>query len=148
MNNIEEYYLWFKALHLIAVISWMVGLLYLPRLFVYHTQAIIGSEMDQTFKTMEKKLFKFIMNPAMIATYFFGFILVSIYGLKNLGMWFHWKFLFVLLISGVHGMMSAWRKKFAKGENKHSAKFFRIMNEVPTLFMIIIVILVIVKPFD
>lgn len=148
MRNIEELYMWFKAAHLISVISWMVGLLYLPRLFIYHTKAAIGSEIDTTFKVMEKRLFRYIMNPAMIATYFFGFILVSIYGLKNLGIWFHWKFLFVLILSATHGLMSRWRKQFAKGENKHSAKFFRIINEVPTLLMIIIVILVIVKPFD
>jgi putative membrane protein len=148
MNKLAEYYSWFKAIHLIAVMSWMAGLLYLPRLFVYHTKTKFGSEMDLTFQIMERKLFKFIMTPAMIITYIFGIILASIYGLQNLGLWFHYKVLFVLILSASHGFMSLWIKKFANGENKNSEKFYRIINEIPTLLMIAIVILVIVKPWD
>ena len=144
----EDYYAWYKAIHVIAVISWMVGILYMPRLFVYHTKAEKGSEMDITFQKMEYRLIKIIMNPAMIITYFFGILTAYIYGFVALGVWFHIKFTAIIGLTIFHAMLSRWRKDFAKGENKHSEKFYRIANEVPTILMIIAVIMVVVKPFE
>lgn len=144
----SSYYLWFKAFHLISVISWMVGLLYLPRLYAYHTRVVKNSETDKLFQLMESRLLRIIMNPAMIATYIFGIINSYIYGLIALGKWFHIKMVAVLIITIFHGLLARWRKNFANGENKHSEKFYRTINEVPTIFMIIAVIMVIVKPFD
>ena len=144
----EDYFLWYKALHVISVISWMAAMLYMPRLFVYHTKAKIGSEMDMTFQIMEVKLLRYIMTPAMILTYIFGFLVAYIYGMSALGGWFHIKMLMVLGLTGFHGMMAKWRKDFAVGNNKHTEKFYRYMNEVPTILMIIAVIMVIVKPFE
>lgn len=141
-----NYYLWIKAFHLIAVISWMAGLLYLPRLYVYHSLVEKNSDMDKTFQIMEKKLLKIIMNPAMVLSYLFGIILVYIYGLRALGTWFHLKFLLVLILSGFHGFLAKYRKDFAMGVNSKSDKFFRTINEIPTIIMIAVVILVIVKP--
>lgn len=138
---------WFKALHVISVISWMAGLLYLPRLFVYHADAAKGSELSETLKTMELKLLRYIMNPAMIATWAFGLCLV----LANPDLfhqgWLHVKLTMVILLTGFHHALSAWRKKFFKDENKKTSKFFRRVNEIPTVLMIVIVIMVIVKPF-
>lgn len=144
----SDYYAWFKALHLIAVISWMAGILYLPRLFIYHTRAQVGSEMDKTFQVMEYRLLKFIMNPAMITTYVLGLTLAYIYGFKALGIWFHIKICAVLVITIVHGFMAKWRKDFAQGKNTHSEHFYRVANEIPTIAMIVAVIMVIVKPFE
>jgi len=144
----NEPYLWVKALHIISVISWMAGMLYLPRLFVYHVDAKPGGELSETLKIMERRLLRFIINPAMIATWIFGIWLVTILGweaLKHEG-WFHAKFTLVLLLSGYHGFLARWRKQFERGTNTHSAKFYRVMNEVPTLLMIGIVILVVVRP--
>ncbi len=139
-------YLYIKAIHLIAVISWMAGLLYLPRLFAYHTKAKVGSELDLTFQTMERRLLRIIMNPAMILTYVLGF---SLYFLKDtpIAKYFHLKLLLVLAMSAFHGMLARWRKDFFRGKNKHTNKFYRIVNEVPTILMIIIVILAVTKPF-
>lgn len=148
MLNYEEYYMWYKAIHVIAVISWMAGLLYLPRICAYHTRAQIGSEMDKTFQIMEKKLLKIIMNPAMIATIIFGALNAQIYGWKALGVWFHIKMTAVLLLVIFHHLEAKWVKAFAKGENKHTEKFFRMVNEIPAILMIIAVIMVIVKPFE
>jgi putative membrane protein len=143
----QNYYLYIKAFHIIAVISWMAGMLYLPRLFVYHVSVIPGGEMDEKLKIMEYRLLRYIINPAMIATLILGIILVSIVGISGLGVWFQAKVLLLVFMFGVHGMLSKYRKAFARGENKHSAKFFKILNEVPTLLMILIVILAVVKPF-
>jgi putative membrane protein len=144
----HHYYLWFKALHIIALISWMAGLLYLPRLFVYHTDVKVGSDSDKMLQTMERKLLRFIMNPAMILTYVFGIALVSIPGVVDMkDGWFHAKLLLVLILSGTHGFMAVCRKNFANGTNQHSHKFYRILNEAPTLLMIAIVLLVVLKPF-
>lgn len=148
INNIASYYDWIKAIHLIAVISWMVGLLYLPRIYVYHTKTAIGSEMDLTFQVMEHKLMKIIMNPAMIITYISGLIIAYIYGFAALGVWFHIKMTSVLSLTIIHAFLSKWRKSFAKGKNRHSENFYRIFNEVPTIFMMIAIIMVIVKPFE
>jgi putative membrane protein len=139
-------YEWAKALHVIAVISWMAGMLYLPRLFVYHCDAEIGSRQSETFKLMERRLLKAIINPAMIATWILGLYLAWTGHWFSSG-WFHGKLTLVLIMSGVHGFLSARVRDFAADRNTRSAKFYRIINEVPTILMILIVILVIVKPF-
>jgi putative membrane protein len=139
-------YPWLLALHLIAVISWIAGLLYLPRLFVYHTKSAPGSEQSETFKTMEHRLLTYIMTPAMIATWIFGISLVFIGGWLTAG-WLHAKFALVLALTVMHGLMSHWANDFRYDRNRRSRKFFRIANEIPTLLMIAIVILAVVKPF-
>ncbi len=141
-----EHYLWIKALHIIAVISWMAGMLYLPRLFVYHTDAADGSEMSRTFKLMERRLLKFIMTPAMILTWIFGLTMIAANPAIMDGGWIHVKLLLVLCLSGAHGFFAVCVKKFARNENARSAKFYRILNEAPTILMVVIVILAIVKP--
>ena len=144
MENIELYDV-IKILHIVAVISWLAGLLYLPRIFVYHTQVAVGSEADKIFQTMERRLLRFIMMPAMILTFGFGLYLASEIGFEFI--WLHIKMTLVFLLAAFNGFLSCTAKKFAAGENKHSQKFFRIINEVPTLLMIAIVALVILKPF-
>ena len=139
-------YLWLKALHVIAVIAWMAGMLYLPRLFVYHCEAEAGSKQSETFKVMERRLLRAIINPAMIASWVLGLWLVWEGGFLKSG-WMHGKFVLVLLLSALHGFLTRWTREFAEDRNVHSQKFYRIVNEVPTLLMIGIVILVIVKPF-
>lgn len=138
--------LWIKALHVIAVISWMAGLLYLPRLFVYHAAEPAGSEASERFKVMERKLYRFIMQPAMAVAWLAGLWLAwSTLGFQ--GGWLHAKLLFVVLLSIHHELQGRWLRQFAADERRHSPRFFRLQNEVPTLLMIGIVILVIVKPF-
>ena len=137
---------WILVLHIISVISWMAGLLYLPRLFIYHVEAKRGSELSETFKTMERRLFRAIMTPAMIASWIFGLWLAYITEAFSEG-WFHGKLLLVILMSVAHMAMARWRKDFEQDNNVRSAKYFRIANEVPTLLMIAIVVLVVVKPF-
>jgi putative membrane protein len=144
MAEIELYDI-VKILHITAVISWLAGLLYLPRIFVYHTQVAVGSESDKIFQTMERRLLRFIMLPAMILTFIFGLYLASEIGFEFT--WLHIKITLVLCLAAYHGFLSVCRKKFEKGENKHSSKFFRIINEVPTLLMFLIITLVILKPF-
>lgn len=144
--NPEGLYLWLKALHVIAVIAWMAGMLYLPRLFVYHCEAEKGSVQSETFKVMERRLLRAIMNPAMVASWVLGLWLAWSSGYWS-EPWFHGKFLLVLVLSGIHGWLSALTRAFAEDRNTRPQKFFRILNEVPTLLMIGIVILVIVKPF-
>lgn len=139
-------YEWAKALHVIAVISWMAGMLYLPRLFVYHCEAEVGSKQSETFKVMERRLLKAIINPAMALTWILGLYLAWSGHWFTAG-WFHAKLTLVLIMSGVHGFLSARVRDFAQDKNTRSAKFYRIINEVPTVLMILIVILVIVKPF-
>jgi protoporphyrinogen IX oxidase len=139
-------YLWLKALHVIAVIAWMASLLYLPRLMVYHCEAEAGSKQSETFKRMERRLLRFIANPAMIATWLFGFVLVMEGELYRAG-WMQGKFVLVVALSAVHGLNARWVKDFAADRNRRPARFYRLMNEVPALLMVGIVILVIVKPF-
>jgi len=139
-------YEWIKALHVIAVISWMAGMLYLPRLMVYHCDAPVGSVQSETFKVMERRLLKAIINPAMGVTWLAGLWLAWDGGWYASG-WFHAKFALVLVMSGFHGMLSRWVKDFAADRNTRPQRFYRIANEVPTLLMVAIVILVIVKPF-
>ena len=138
--------LWLKAFHVVAVIAWMAGMLYLPRLFVYHCEAEIGSKQSETFKLMERRLLRAIINPAMIATWVLGLWLAWDQGLFSAG-WLHAKLVLVLALSAVHGLFSRWVRDFATDRNAHSQKFYRIINEVPTLLMIAIVLLVILKPF-
>jgi putative membrane protein len=139
-------YLWLKALHVIAVIAWMAGMLYLPRLFVYHCEAEIGSKQSETFKVMERRLLRAIINPAMVATWVLGLWLAWEGGFFKSG-WLHGKLLLVLILSGLHGLFTRCVREFAEDRNVHSQKFYRVVNEVPAILMIGIVILVVVKPF-
>jgi putative membrane protein len=138
--------LWIKALHVVAVIAWMAGLLYLPRLYVYHCTAEKGSKQSETFKMMELRLLRFIMTPAMVVVWLSGGWLAWAQGMFN-DRWLSAKFGLVLLLTGYHHALGVWRKDFAVDWNTRSPRFYRIMNEVPTLLMIGIVVLVIVKPF-
>ena len=141
------YYLWIKALHVIAVISWMAGMLYLPRLFVYHTQAEPGSVQSETFKVMERRLARAIMTPAMIVSFVAGlWMLVINPSLLRGGGFMHIKLVLVFALLGVHLMMLRWRREFAEDRNTRPQRFYRIVNEVPTLLMIGIVILIVVRP--
>jgi putative membrane protein len=142
-----DVYLWLKSLHIIAVISWMAGLLYLPRLFIYHTDSAAGSEQSETFKVMEHRLLKVIMNPAMMISWVLGLYMAwQAYGFS--GGWLHAKIGAVVLLTATHVYFSRHVRRFARDENTKSARHWRLMNEVPTLLMIIIVILVVVKPFQ
>ena len=147
MQDIDWYNI-VRALHLIAVISWMAGLFYLPRLYIYHVEADPGSDKSETFKIMERRLLRAIMNPAMIATWIFGiYLLMEGEWLIGGGGWIHLKLLCVVLLTVFHMACARWRKQFEADENRHTAKFFRFMNEVPTVLMIIIVVMAVVKPF-
>jgi putative membrane protein len=139
-------YLYLKAFHIVAVIAWMAGMLYLPRLFVYHCLAPPGSPQSETFKVMERRLLRLIINPAMIATWVLGLWLAWQGGLFRAG-WLQGKLALVLALSGLHGLFARWVKDFAADRNSHSQKFYRIINEVPTVLLIFIVILAVVKPF-
>lgn len=140
-----QHYPLIKALHIISIIAWMAGLLYLPRLFVYHVTAT--GKASEMLKTMERRLLTIIMHPALVASWTFGgLMLYANTGLLSSG-WMHAKLLLVVLMTGAHHAMMKWRKKFEHGENKRSEKFYRIMNEVPTALMILIVIFAVTKPF-
>jgi putative membrane protein len=145
----EGLYLYVKAFHVISIIAWMAGLLYLPRLFVYHAYADVGSQQSETFKLMEKRLLRYIMNPAMIASWIFGLLLLGYYGVINwsVDIWFHVKFLLVIILTGYHMVLARWRRLLAQDQNPHSAKFYRVMNEVPTVIMVVVVILAVARPF-
>ena len=145
---ILPFYSWIKALHVISVISWMAGLFYLPRIFVYHAEkATIGSELDLTFRTMEKKLLRVIMTPAMIATWFFGLLLVFLGGMNFAEGWSWVKLVSVFGMTVVHFWLSSHQKAFENGSNKQTGRTFRLVNEIPTVLMIVIVVAVIVRPF-
>ena len=147
MDWLVPFYLWIKALHIISVIAWMAGLLYLPRLFVYHCSAPIGSDKSETFKVMERRLLYAIIYPSMIASIFFGSLLVITPGVIDWSAWWsHLKLTLVLVLLGIQWLFSLWQKNFAADKNLIAAKTFRIVNEVPTLLMIGAVILVVVKP--
>ena len=137
---------WLRFLHIVAVISWMAGLLYLPRLFVYHAEADKGSKQSETFKVMERRLLRGIMNPAMILVWLLGLVMAWRAGWWSAG-WFQAKLVLVLALSAVHGEFSRWRKDFAADRNTRPARFYRIWNEVPTVLMIGIVFLAVLKPF-
>lgn len=142
-------YLWLKALHIIAVITWMAGLFYLPRLYVYHVDAPAGSVQSETFKVMERKLLRYITNPAMIVSLGLGIALLMVPGLINWKTdgWMHAKLTLVLGMVAYHGFLARWRKDFERDQNRRSGKFYRLANEIPTILMILIVLLVVVKPF-
>jgi putative membrane protein len=138
---------WIKAFHVIAVIAWMAGMLYLPRLFVYHSEQPVGSVQSELLKTWEQNLLRRIINPAMIAVWIFGLTLAYVTGAYE-DTWFKLKFLLVIVMSGLHGFFAASVKRFARDANTRSTRFWRIVNEVPFVLVIFIVILVVVKPFD
>ncbi len=140
-------YFWVKALHVISVISWMAGLLYMPRLFVYHTTAVPGSETSELFKIMERRLYQAIMTPAMIASWLFGLLMLASMPSFFSDVWLQAKLSFVIGLTVVHLLMGRWKDDFAADRNSRTQRYFRVANEVPTLLMIGIVIMVIVKPF-
>jgi len=139
-------YLWLKVLHIISVIAWMAALFYLPRLFVYHVEAGPGTPQSDTFKVMERRLLKAIMTPAMISSWIFGLWVAYEGGFLTSG-WFHAKLTLVLAMSALHGYLARCVRQFAADANVRSSRHYRIVNEVPTLLMVLIVILVVIKPF-
>jgi len=145
MDFVNDFYLWIKWLHVVAVIAWMAGLLYLPRLFVYHSQVAAGSATSELFKTMERRLMKAIMVPAMLVAWLFGGLMLMAQDWS--GGWLHAKLAAVAAMTVHHFLQERWRRAFAADRNLHPTRFFRIQNEVPTLLMLAIVLLVIVKPF-
>ena len=141
------WYDWIKALHVISVIAWMAGMMYLPRLFVYHAESALGSEKSETFKLMERRLYKGIINPAMIATWAFGLAMVF-HGLVDWSQVWPWvKAAMVLILSGIHGLYGRLLRDFAQDRNARPARFFRQINEIPFVIAIVIVVMVIVRPF-
>ena len=141
-----EIYLWIKALHIVAVIAWMAGILYLPRLFVYHAMQVPGSEISETFKTMERRLLRFIMNLAMIVSFILGGWLIMINPELLEQSWMQYKVLALVIMTATHASLSRWRRFFAMDKNTFSPRFFRIINEIPTVLMVIIVLLAVLKP--
>jgi putative membrane protein len=148
MSWLAPYYPLIKAFHIISMVAWMAGLLYLPRLFVYHTDAPAGSPMAETFKAMERRLLRGIMNPAMIAVYVFGIALASTPGIVDWRQgWIYAKLALVAALTVFHHLLGVWHKDFAADRNRRPARFYRMVNELPMLALIAIVILVVVKPF-
>ena len=148
MSWLAPAYPWIKAMHIVSVVAWLAGLLYLPRLFVYHAAAAKGSELSETFKTMERRLLRGIMNPAMIAVYVFGALLLLTPGIVDWSRGWIWaKLALVGALTIFHHLLGRWRKEFAEDRNSRPQRFYRAVNEVPTLLLIAIVILVAVKPF-
>ena len=139
-------YLTFKSLHLIAVISWMAGLLYLPRIFVYHAENETNNDIKSVFKIMEHKLFFYIMTPAMLASWIFGILLIYVQSYETFNSWLAIKLILVLILTFYHFLLLKWLIDFKKDSNSHSGKFFRYMNEVPTILLIIIIFVVVFKP--
>ena len=140
-------YLLFKSIHLIAVISWMAGLLYLPRIFVYHAETLNNEDKDKTFKTMERRLFLYIMNPSMILSWFFGLLLLHSIGIDSLKeLWLVAKLILVISLTFYHFFLFSCLKRFGENKNKYSSKFFRLINEVPTVLLIVIIFVVVFKP--
>ncbi|MGF1606407.1 MAG: protoporphyrinogen oxidase HemJ [Rhodothalassiaceae bacterium] len=140
-------YLWLKALHIISVIFWMAGLFMLPRFFAYHAEAAVGSPEDRHWQEREMRLLRIVMNPAMIATWVFGLTIAVMGGWFTDQGWLHAKLVFVVALTGLHMVLARWRKTFVAGKNMRSSRFYRLINEVPTLTTIVIVILASVKPF-
>ncbi len=148
MSFLAAYYPGIKVVHILSIVAWMAGLLYLPRLFVYHAQARSGSEAAETFKLMERRLLRGIMHPAMAASYASGLLLAATPGVVNWSAgWFYAKLAAALGLGYFHVRLARWRRDLAAARDRHSARFFRFINEVPTLLLIAIVILVVVKPF-
>jgi protoporphyrinogen IX oxidase len=147
IEALAPFYLWIKSFHVISVIAWMSGMFYLPRLFVYHCETRPGSAESERFKVMERRLLRAIINPAMIATWTFGILLVLTPGVIDWSAgWWHVKLAAVILMSGLHGAFAKWRRDFLHDRNSRSARFYRIANEIPTVLMIVIVIMVIARP--
>ena len=143
-----NFYPWTKALHVMALIAWMAGLFYLPRLYVYHCETAAGSAESERFKVMERRLLKQITTPAMLATWCFGILLVLTPGIIDWSWgWWHVKLAAVLTMTGFHGAVSRWRRDFLEDRNRRPQRFYRIVNEVPTLLLAVIVVMVIVRPF-
>lgn len=148
IDALTSVYPWIKALHVIAMVAWMAGLLYLPRLYVYHCETVPGSAESERFKVMERRLLKQITTPAMIVTWTCGILLVLTPGVLDWGSgWWHVKLAAVVLLAGFHGMLSRWRRDFLADRNVRPQRFYRLANEVPTLFLLVIVVMVIVRPF-
>lgn len=148
MSWLAAAYPWIKALHIISVMAWMAGMLYLPRLFVYHADAVPGSVQSETFKVMERRLLRAIINPAMIASFVFGIMLAATPGLVDWSEGWIWvKLAAVIGLSAAHGYFSRWRREFAEDRNRRPAGFYRKVNEIPTVLLIVIVVMVAVKPF-
>jgi protoporphyrinogen IX oxidase len=145
--DIPNLYLTLKTLHIISFTAWMAGMFYLPRLYVYHCKAVRGGEADIMLQTMERKLLRYIMNPAMILTWGFGLWLAMVTEAFTSGGWFHAKMLCVMLMSGTHGLLAVHRSQFIRGDNTKSERYYRILNEAPTILLIAIVWLVVFKPF-
>ncbi len=143
---VQHWYAWIKALHVIAVIAWMAGMLYLPRLFVYHAAAKPGSELSETLKVMERRLLRGIMNPAFVAVWVLGGLLLFVQDIPHEG-WLHVKLACVVLLSVMHHFFGRWRKDFAADRNRRSPRFYRVANEIPTVLLIVVVVMVIVRPF-
>ena len=145
-----DYYNWIKAFHIISVICWMAGLLYLPRIFVYHSEAVRDNKSEDlmsTFKVMERRLMVYIMNPAMIVSWIFGMLLIHTIGMDNFGsLWLQLKFIFVIILTIYHFFLFQCLRKFAENNNSYSPKFYRIINEIPTVLLIGIVLVVVFKP--
>jgi putative membrane protein len=145
---LSEAYLWIKSFHIVSMVAWMAGLLYLPRLYVYHSMAPVESDRSETFKVMERRLLRGIMTPAMLATWVFGLLLAATPGVVNWRMGWIWiKLTLVVALTVFHIALARWRMKFSVDQNRHSPRFFRLVNELPTLALIAIVVLVVVKPF-
>jgi len=143
-----DYYLWFKALHILSVIAWMAGMLYLPRLFVYHADAEIGSVLSETFKIMERRLLRAIVNPAMIMSFIFGGLMLFTPGIVDWSMGWVWvKLAMIVAMATIHGLFARWRRDFEADRNTRPARFYRIWNEAPTIPLIVIVIMAVAKPF-
>jgi len=141
-------YPWIKSLHIVSMVAWMAGLLYLPRLYVYHSMAPVGSDLSETFKVMERRLERGIMTPGLLATWIFGLLLAGTPGVVDWRMGWIWaKLALVLGLTGFHGILARWRRLFSADQNRHRTKFLRVVNEFPTLVLIAIVLLVVVKPF-
>ncbi len=141
-------YPWVKSFHIISMVAWMAGMFYLPRLYVYHCDTRPGSAESERFKVMERRLLKQIINPAMIATFAFGILLILTPGVIDWSWgWWHVKIAAVIAMTALHGAFARWRKDFLHDRNRHSARFYRIANELPTLLLVIIVVMVIVRPF-
>jgi protoporphyrinogen IX oxidase len=148
MSWLLPLYPWLKALHIVSVVAWMAGLLYLPRLFVYHAEARPGGEAAETFKLMERRLLRQIMNPAMVATYVFGILLALTPGVVEWSQgWIYIKLVGVAGLTILHHRLARWRRDFAADANRHPARVFRLVNEIPTLLLLLIVLMVVAKPF-
>jgi putative membrane protein len=148
LDMLMPYYAWLKTAHIVSVIAWMAGMFYLPRLFVYHAErGLPGSDLDETFKVMERRLLRAIMNPAMISTWAFGLILIGMGMFDWSSLWSWVKLASVLAMTVMHGWLGARRREFAEGRNRLNGRTYRIANEVPTLLMLVIVIMVVVRPF-